>query len=135
MERTITVAEIRPPRQSGWSSSAKTTDGHYIGFKADKLALEVGKTYRLLVEEREKGGKTFVDAMRIVEEVLPKANGAAIPTGNIAPWWMPFVSNTVAHAIQAGCIKEPADIKQWAAAARQTAMEIEAEAQDDGREF
>lgn len=41
-----------------------------------------------------------------------------------APWWMPFVSNTVAHAIQAGLIKESAQIGGWAKAAADTAVAL-----------
>jgi len=37
----------------------------------------------------------------------------------VAPEHLPFVSNTVAHAIAAGCIKEPADIVNWVYKARQ----------------
>lgn len=46
------------------------------------------------------------------------------PGPNVAPWWMPFVSNTVAHAIQAGAIKEPAHIGKWAKAAADTAVAL-----------
>ena len=42
----------------------------------------------------------------------------AEPNTNVAPWWMPFVSNTVAHAIQAGLIKTPQEIRAWLIAAK-----------------
>lgn len=41
-----------------------------------------------------------------------------------APAWLPFASNTVAHAINAGIIKEPSDVKAWAAAAKQAYTEL-----------
>ena len=43
-----------------------------------------------------------------------------------APYWMPYVSNVTAHAIQAGLIKTPQDIGQWAKAAAETAIALEA---------
>ena len=41
-------------------------------------------------------------------------------------FYMPFVSNTVAHAILAGLIKTPADLNQWAKAAHDTAIALDA---------
>jgi len=38
---------------------------------------------------------------------------------------MPFVSNTVAHAIAAGLIQTPQQIEQWAMAARVAAQKLE----------
>ena len=46
----------------------------------------------------------------------------AEPSKNVAPWWMPFVSNAVAHAIQAGIITSPNQIKPWVDAARVAAV-------------
>ena len=54
----------------------------------------------------------------------------AEPNRNVAPWFMPFVSNVVAHAIQAGLIKEPAQIRAWLIAAKTSAT-----AHDDGIPF
>jgi len=41
---------------------------------------------------------------------------------NVSPWWMPFVSNTVAHAIAAGKCASPEAIDQWALKAAQVAV-------------
>ena len=46
------------------------------------------------------------------------------PAAGAAPLWGNFVSNQVAHAIQAGLITEPSHIKLWAAAAKQANMEL-----------
>ena len=43
-----------------------------------------------------------------------------------APYWLPFVSNTVAHGIAVGLIKEPHQIGAWAKAAAETAIALEA---------
>ena len=51
----------------------------------------------------------------------------AEPSDNVAPWYMPFVSNTVAHAIAAGLCKTPVEINQWALKAAQVAVAIKAE--------
>lgn len=45
----------------------------------------------------------------------------AEPNLNVAPWWMPFVSNSVAHAIKAGIITAPNQIQPWAMAAKEAA--------------
>ncbi len=41
-----------------------------------------------------------------------------------APVWANFVSNQVAHAIAAGRIDDPEQIKVWAAAAKAAFMEL-----------
>ena len=41
------------------------------------------------------------------------------------PYWLPFVSNTIAHAITAGHIREPGQIGAWAKAAAETAIALE----------
>lgn len=46
----------------------------------------------------------------------------AVPVENMA--FMPFVSNTVAHAIQAGAIKSPEEIYAWAQKAFNTAKNL-----------
>lgn len=51
----------------------------------------------------------------------PKAS--AVPAV-AAPVWSNFVSNQVAHAIQAGLIQSPEQIKVWAAAAKQAFVEL-----------
>lgn len=49
---------------------------------------------------------------------------AQAPSGGAAPVWGNFVSNQVAHAIQAGLITSPEQIKLWAAAAKQAYIEL-----------
>ena len=46
----------------------------------------------------------------------------AEPSDNVAPWYMPFVSNTVAHAIEKGLINSPVGINEWALKAAQVAV-------------
>ena len=40
-------------------------------------------------------------------------------------WWLNFVSNTVAHAIQAGLIKELNQLQHWARAAKVAALRVD----------
>ena len=49
---------------------------------------------------------------------------AGEPGDNIQPWYMPFVSNTVAHAIEKGLITSPVGINEWALKAAQVAVAI-----------
>ena len=44
------------------------------------------------------------------------------PVGTVAPYWLPMASNVVAHAIQAGIITSPNQIKPWVDAARVAAV-------------
>ena len=48
----------------------------------------------------------------------------AEPSDNIQPWYMPFVSNTVAHAIEKGLIQSPVGINEWALKAAQVAAAV-----------
>ena len=40
-------------------------------------------------------------------------------------WYMPFVSNTIAHAIQVGLITQPSQITGWAKSAKEAAEALE----------
>lgn len=49
----------------------------------------------------------------------PGASTTGVPTGPVPDALiLPFISNTVAHAIQAGLIKAPADLTQWVLSAK-----------------
>ena len=50
----------------------------------------------------------------------------ATSTTNGDRFYMPFVSNVVAHGIAAGAIKSPADINAWARAAHDVAVALDA---------
>ena len=49
---------------------------------------------------------------------------AGEPGDNIQPWYMAFVSNTVAHAIEKGLITTPLGINEWALKAAQVAQAV-----------
>ena len=54
-------------------------------------------------------------------------NRATVATGPAGDrFWLPFCSNQVAHAIQAGLIKEPSQIGAWAKAAYEAVQAVDA---------
>lgn len=53
-----------------------------------------------------------------------QSSSSSSGSGVAAPVWANFVSNQVAHAIAAGRIDDPAQIKIWAAAAKQAFVEL-----------
>ena len=55
---------------------------------------------------------------------VERTGAAPSPSVVSAPVWGNFVSNQVAHAIQAGLITDPSQIKLWAAAAKQAFVEL-----------
>ncbi len=46
----------------------------------------------------------------------------AEPNKNVAPYWLPFASNTVNAAIAAGIIKDPQQIRAWLIACKVAAV-------------
>jgi hypothetical protein len=123
MQLTIESIKTNP---SGKSCMVKAGGKDY--FAKPNIGLAVGMTIDAETEASEYNGKTntWIKKYKAV-------NGSAAPhpaqppaaqSTNTDRWYMPFVSNTVAHAINAGIIKEPTDIKIWAAAAKQAAQEL-----------
>lgn len=124
----VTVASIHPPKPGGKRSSIKTSTGAYIGFDAERLSFDAGKTYDIDVKEHEFQGKTYQTATRINTAVSAASSNVGPAPGSYAAldrWYMPFVSNTVAHAIASGYIKDASQILIWARAAKVAAMRIE----------
>jgi hypothetical protein len=56
-------------------------------------------------------------AMPHVSQITPLPGPATVAKDLVDRFWLPFVSNQVAHAIAAGLIKEPGDMNLWAKAA------------------
>lgn len=84
------------------------------------LEKAVGKTIEAEVQHDETYGDQ-IGAWKIIEGSTPPAqqkngNGAS---ANGAPAWLPFASNTVAHAINAGLITDPAQVSKWAQSAKE----------------
>ena len=121
----VTAKYVNAPKNNSKYGSIKGADGKYYGFTWAQFQFEVGQTYDVETQDKEVNGKTYT-TITAVKKLVGNGSGA---TGD--RWWMPFVSNTVAHAIAANMINEPTQIKLWAAAAKQAALEIEKPAPRD----
>ena len=58
-----------------------------------------------------------IEGFTLVEQAKLPISGPSASNGHDR-WWVPFVSNQVAHAIQCGLVKELGDIAPWARAAK-----------------
>jgi hypothetical protein len=124
----VTAKYVNAPKNNSKYGSIKGDDGKYYGFIWADFQFDVGQTYDLNTEDKVINGKTYTSILS-VNKVAPAAAANGVSRDR---WWMPFVSNTVAHAIAAGQIATPENIKLWAAAAKQAALEIEKPAAADG---
>jgi len=60
----------------------------------------------------------------------PSAPTTTTTSDYVDRWYMPFVSNTVAHAIQSQAITQPTEIEKWARAAKSAAFNLERKGSD-----
>jgi hypothetical protein len=128
MQLTIESIKTNP---SGKSCMVKAGGQDY--FAKPNIGLSVGMVIDAETEVSEYNGKqnVWIKKYKAVngsaapqESAKPLgAVGTPSPAG-AAPVWANFVSNQVAHAIQAGLITDPSHIKVWAAAAKQAFMEL-----------
>lgn len=127
MQLTIESIKTNP---SGKSCVVKASGKDY--FAKPNIGLAVGMTIDAETEVSEYNGKQNVWIKKYKASNESAAQGSAsaeLPAsrngGNpAAPLWGNFVSNQVAHAIQAGLITDPSQIKLWAAAAKQAYTEL-----------
>lgn len=112
--QTIQISFVDPSK-TGKSVKIKAKGGA-IYYAKPEQGLQPGMTVEAQIRESEYQGKQ----MLWIEAYKPVQAAPAAPNGSngVAPPWMPFVSNTVAHAISAGLIKEPHELGMWASAAR-----------------
>ena len=94
----------------------------WYGAKFDsKLDQAIGKTIDFTVESDPKFGN-WIQSWDFDPNppAAVTATTAATSQANGKPdrWWINFTSNCVAHAIQAGLIKEPSQLQGWCKAAR-----------------
>ena len=133
MEKTFTVSFVNPPKPGKKLHNVKTSEGEIIGFDAAKVKFEKGGTYTCVVEESEFQGKTYLRANAILSAREPTP-AIVSSSGGGDRFWMPFVSNICAHAIQAGQISDPSQLQLWATAAKRAALHID-KAEDDEPDF
>lgn len=97
--------------------------GNDTYFAKPDSGLKAGMTVEAETKESEYNGKTnvWIERWKEIAGAAPAAATGEAP--GFLPF-MPFISNTVAHAISAGLIKEPADVSMWANAALTAANEL-----------
>jgi hypothetical protein len=127
MQLTIESIKTNP---SGKSCVVKASGKDY--FAKPNIGLAAGMTIDAETEVSEYNGKQnvwikkykAVNGSAAPQEAARNVEGKAATPAGAAPVWANFVSNQVAHAIQAGLITDPSHIKLWAAAAKQAFMEL-----------
>lgn len=113
------VVEAVTTAKTGKSLRVKA-NGEWFG--AQKSAT-LDKGWTILAEvEREGEYGPWIKAFKKVDATAPTPANAKPTGGVVAPWWAPFVSNVVAHAIAAGAIKEPGQIEPWVKGAANAAI-------------
>lgn len=121
----VTAMKVGPPKSGHGPWWAKVGPDSFVSFDPQKFDIKERGSYDIELRETEKGGRVYRDVIMC----KPAVNGAssAAPSASTAPdrWWLPMCSNLCAHAIQAGLVKNPSDIKMWAAATKQALMEID----------
>jgi hypothetical protein len=83
-----------------------------------------GKEYWNITSLKQNAAAVPPQAMALGPPITVGVTSGARVQAELAPWWMPFVSNTVAHAIQAGFITEPGMVLDWARAAKEAALAL-----------
>lgn len=133
----LTINEIIDNSEKGWRSKAKTDQGDFTIGQDLSFADWKGKTLDVEIARGERSGRPW----QMIVKVNNKTNSSNILNPDFKPkiaeepvitldgksdrFYMPFVSNTIAHAIQAGLIKTPKDIGMWAFKAKKTAILLE----------
>lgn len=121
----ITPRFINPPKAGKKLSNIKTADNQTFFFDPAKFSFNAGVPYN--VETKTHTWGTTIEGIVEQSYAAPQAQAASPHVGGngsagAAPVWLPFASNTVAHAIAAGIITAPNMIGPWVIAAR-TAFE------------
>lgn len=115
------------PSKSGKALRVQGGDLQWYGAKKDSGIAE-GMTIEAEVEDGQFGKwiNKYKQVNAAPQALAVTGNGSSSssqPAG-AAPIWANFVSNQVAHAIAAGRIDDPEQIKVWAAAAKAAFVEL-----------
>jgi hypothetical protein len=126
MQLTITDLKQNSSGKS-WSVNKK-----YLVKNETAEVLKVGQTIDATIKTSEFNGKTmeWIEGFKAMAAPAASAPAATPAPANGNLFWLPFASNTVAHAVQAGYIQKPEDILGWVLAAKSAATT--AAAQSDG---
>lgn len=117
----LTIAEVKT-NPSGKSLTVKAGGKDYFAKKDS--GLQAGMVIEAETKVSDYNGKSnvWIEKWKAVAADTPTQT-AGTNNGNTAAY-MPFVSNTVAHAISAGLITDPAKIQEWANAAYIAAVKL-----------
>ncbi len=134
--------------KSGKAWRVKASGKYYNAFLDSGIEQHVGKLIEAEIHTHEKFGSSIA-AFRVVKNAAPQVPpptqatspvpAAAAPVqgrhetrepvyaepakhGTVAPYWLPFASNTVNAAIAAGLIKSPNEISMWVRGAQLAAI-------------
>lgn len=133
------------PTKSGKAWRVNLGGTYYNAFKDSGIENYVGKMIEAEITTSEKFGPAIAAFRPVAEQqsaapqsapatspaagTPPNSAGAAPnvpqyaePSKNVAPFWLPFASNTVNAAIAAGLIKDTRDIAGWVSAVRLAAV-------------
>lgn len=128
MQLNIESVKTNP---SGKSLVVKAGGKDYLAKAASGLLPMAGKVIDAELKDSIFNGKTntWIEKWTPINAApQEKVNAAQSSTPGVVPAvaapWLPFASNTVAHAIQSGLITTPDQVKLWAAAAKQTYTEL-----------
>jgi hypothetical protein len=139
MSQIVTVDFVNSPKPGKKSGNIKCGTSTFF-YDPSKFTFVPRMSYEVELLGKKYNGSLmyFVQKAKVLgndNAQNPGAGQAAEGQGTLAGspyvpqpdrFWLPFVSNTVAHALTAGFITEPGMIKQWAAAAKQAAVELDA---------
>lgn len=119
----LTVESVKPTAKS---LVLKCGGKEYFAKK--ETGITAGMTIDAETKASEYNGKTYVWVEKWKEASSAQAATSTAPAGNFlsAPW-LPFASNTVAHAIAAGIITAPNHIEAWTRAAKEAFYKVNGE--------
>ena len=128
----VTPKFVNLPKEGKKFGNIKGQDDSVFWFKRDAFQFNKGQTYDIRTESQKWGDNqvqvitevVLADKSNAAHQPQPPSSPSATGAGGAAPVWANFVSNQVAHAIAAGRIDDPEQIKVWAAAAKTAFMEL-----------
>lgn len=123
----LNIEKVKPT-----AKSLVLTAGGKEYFAKKETGITAGMTIDAEVEDSDYNGKTYSWVKKFKStNAAPQAPTASPHVGGngsagAAPW-LPFASNTVAHAIQAGIITAPNHIEAWTRAAKEAFYKVNGE--------
>jgi hypothetical protein len=124
----IGQVESCAPTKSGKALRVKLAGSYYNAYLDSGLDKAVGRAIDCQITP-DKGFGLGIGQWTLAKDVpgpVKEAETRTPVSSNGDRFYMPFVSNVVAHAIAAGQIKTPADLNQWAKAAYDAAQALDA---------